>query len=304
MNRSKKLILIIISILMILSVIVGCSARKSENSSDNGGVAVAPSAPMPSPSPGMPAAEEKGIDFGSGVTSPLEPSKVITTVYLKFETLEFEKSNEELNNLIGKYQAYVEYSNISYNQYYNAKNYRNGEFVIRVPREKIISFKTELNLIGNLTSENTNKQDVTKEYTDTESRLKVIEVKEGRILALLEKAEKIEDIIILENQLSTTIYEKESLKASLITLDDKVDFSTVNISLQEVAKTTNTETVATTFGAKVQNAINDSIFFFKDTLENLAILLIYLFPFLVIVAVVLYIVIRILKKLKKNKPEK
>ena len=203
---------------MILSVIVGCSARKSESSSDNRGGAVAPSAPMPTPSPGMPSGEEKGLDndFGGGVPSPLEPSKVITTVYLKFETLEFEKSNEELNELIAKYQAYVEYSNISYNQYYNAKNYRNGEFVIRVPREKIISFKTELNLIGNLTSENTNKQDVTKQYTDTESRLKVIEVKEGRILALLEKAERIEDIIALENQLSNTIYEKERDRKSVV----------------------------------------------------------------------------------------
>lgn len=304
MNRSKKLILIVISILMILSVFVGCSARKTESSRDNGGVAVAPSAPMPSPSPGMPS-EEKGLDndFGGGVTSPLEPSKVITTVYLKFETLEFEKSNEELNELIAKYQAYVEYSNISYNQYYNAKNYRNGEFVIRVPREKIQSFKTELNLIGNLTSENTNKQDVTKEYTDTESRLKVIEVKEGRILALLEKAEKIEDIIALENQLSNTILEKESLKSNLLTIDDKVDFSTVSVSIQEVEKTTNTETVATTFGTKVKNAINDSIFFFKDTLQGLVILLIYLFPFLIIVAVLLFIVIRFLKKYKKNKPE-
>lgn len=304
MNRSKKLILIVISILMILSVIVGCSARKSESSSDNGGVAVAPSAPMPTPSPRM-ASEEKGKDFGGGVVpSPLEPAKVITSIYLKFETLEFEKSNEELNKLIAKYQAYVEYSNISYNQYYNDKNYRNGEFVIRVPREKIISFKTELNLIGNLTSENTNKQDVTKEYTDTESRLKVIEVKEGRILALLEKAEKIEDIIALENQLSNTIYEKESLKSNLLTIDDKVDFSTVNVNIQEVEKTTNTETVATTFGTKVKNAINDSIFFFKDTLQGLVILLIYLFPFLVIVAVLLFIVIRFIKKYKKNKPNK
>lgn len=302
MNRSKKLILIVISILMILSVVVGCSARKTESSSDNRGEAVAPSAPMPTPSPGM-SNEEKGVDFGSGVTSPLEPDKVITTIYLKFETLEFEKSNEELNELITKYQAYVEYSNISYNQYYNSKNYRNGEFVIRVPREKIISFKTELNLIGNLTSENTNKQDVTKEYTDTESRLKVIEVKEGRILALLEKAEKIEDIIALENQLSNTILEKESLKSNLLTIDDKVDFSTVSINIQEVEKTTNTETVATTFGTKVENAIKDSIFFFKDTLQGLVILLIYLFPFLVIVGIILFVVVRYLKKFKKNKPQ-
>ena len=299
MKRSKKFIFITISVLMILSVIVGCSAQKSQSSSDNS--VASPSAP---PMAEYPAEEkEKGIDsdFGGGNPSPFEPEKVITTIYLRFETLEFEKSNDELNNLIEKYQAYVESSNISYNQYYNSKNYRNGEFTIRVPRQNIKSFKTELNLIGNLTSENTSKQDVTKQYTDTESRLKVIEVKEERILSLLEKAIKIEDIIALENQLSNIIYEKESLKASLLNLDDKVDFSTVNISLQEVEKTTNTETVATTFGTKVKNAINDSIYFFKNTLEGLAILLIYLLPFIVIVGIIIYVVLRFIKKNKKNK---
>lgn len=302
MKGSKKLIFIAISILLILSVIVGCSAQRMENVSD-GGVASPsyPASPMPVPeSPQESADEDK---FGGGVKSPLEPEKVITTVYLSFETTEFDKSSEELNKLIEKYKAYVEYSNISYNQYYNDINYRYGEFVIRVPRENITSFKTELNLVGNLRSESTNKQDVTKQYTDTESRLKVIEVKEERILALLEKAEKIEDIIALENQLSNVIYEKESLKSSLLTLDDKVDFSTVSLNIQEVAKTTATETIDTTFGTKVKNAINDSLFAFKNSLQGLVIFLIYALPFIIIIALIVYVVIKVLTKRKKNKPE-
>jgi len=289
MKGSRKLILITISILLILSVIVGCSAQKSENTADRG-----------VESPQESADEDK---FGGGEKSPLEPEKVITTVYLSFETTAFDKSSEELNKLIEKYKAYVEYSNISYNQYYNDINYRYGEFVIRVPRDNITSFKTELNLVGNLRSESTNKQDVTKQYTDTESRLKVIEVKEERILALLEKAEKIEDIIALENQLSNVIYEKESLKSSLITLDDKVDFSTVSLNIQEVAKTTATDTIDTTFGTKVKNAIDDSLYAFKNTLQGLVIFFIYALPFIIIIAVVVYVVMKLLMRRKKNKPE-
>ena len=295
MKRSKKLILVTLSIILVLSVFVGCSAQKSTNTADRGAA----------PSPAATEQESKESvsedSLSNGISSPLEPEKVITTVNLSLETTEFEKSNEEINKLIEKYKAYVEFSNISYNHYRNNISYRYGEFTIRVPRESIKSFKTELNLIGNLTNESTNKQDVTKQYTDTESRLKVIEVKESRILALLEKAEKIEDIIALENQLSNIIYEKENLKSSLITLDDKVDFSTVNLYIQEVDKTTNTETIDTSFGTKVKNAINDSIYFFKNTLEGLVILLIYLLPFIVIIGIVIYIVIKALKKYKKNK---
>jgi hypothetical protein len=249
------------------------------------------------------AADNGSSNFGRGISSPLEPEKVITTIHLNFETTEFDKTNEELYKLIEKYKGYIEYSNLSYNHYYNNNKYRYGEFAIRIPKENIASFKTELNAIGNLTSESTNKQDVTKQYTDTESRLKVVETKEARLLALLEKAEKIEDIIALENQLSEVIYEKENLKASLLTLDDKIEFSTIYINIQEVAKVTATETIDTTFATKVKNAFNDSLYFFKDAVEDLIIALIYLLPFLVIISVVVFIGVKYYKNHKKNKPQ-
>lgn len=301
---TKKLIFSVLSMFLVLTLIVGCSSGKSINQSSTSydrGVGESPAAQ----SPMEPAPEEsKNEDSIGGGRSPLEPEKVITTLYLSFETTEFDKSNDELDKLIEKYKAYVEYSNISYNQRYNNVNYRYGEFVIRVPKENITSFKTELSIIGNLRSENTNKQDVTKQYRDTESRLNVVEIKEERLLALLEKAEKIEDIIAIENQLSEVIYEKESLKSSLLTLDDKVDFSTVNVNIQEVAKTTATENIDTSFGTKIKNAINDSLYFFKDTLQNLIIAGIYLLPFIVILAVVVYVIYKFGKKLRRNKPDK
>lgn len=153
-------------------------------------------------------------------------------------------------------------------------------------------------------SENTNKQDVTKQYKDTESRLKVVTVKEERILALLEKAEKIEDIIALENQLNEVIYEKENLKTSLIDIDDKVDFSTLHINIQEVDRLTNSETVETTFGTRIKNAINDSFFGFKSSFENFVIWFIYSLPFIIVFGILIYIAFKIGKKFiyhRKNK---
>lgn len=301
MKRFKKILIFTLSLIMVLSLLAGCSSKGSTPNtavSEDRAVGSAPGAPMPSPVP----EESESQDYGiiPPATSPLEPKKVITTIHLSFETTEFEKSNEELNKLIEKYKAYVENSNISYNHYYNEKMYRYGEFTIRVPKENIISFKTELNLIGHLVSENTNKQDVTKQYQDTESRLKVITVKEERILALLEKAEKIEDIITLEKELSEIIYEKENLKTSLMNLDDKIDFSTIYISLQEVQKISDTETIDTTFGTRIKNAFKNSLYSFKRGVENLIITFIYNIPFLIVVAVMLYIAYRLFRKRKNN----
>ena len=282
MKKFQEYLVLTLTLFLIVSLMVGCGSKKSDyrevaNERDSG----------------FGATEEAEFDSSEG--SPLEPEKVITTVYIDFETTEFEKINESLDILIKKYQAYVENSNMDYNKYYNNKSYRNGSYIIRVPRDKVLAFKSELNGIGNIISESTTKEDVTKQYRDTESRLKVIEVKEERILALLAKAEKIEDIIKLEDQLSETIYEKENLKASLISIDDKVDFSTLEINIQEVEKLTSQDTVETNFGTRLSNAFKDSLFFFKKTLEKLIIFLIYILPFAAIVGILAHFIAKLLK---------
>lgn len=267
---------------------VGCGAQKSEMSTND---MAATERDFSESS----MEEESSVDFGSD--SPLEPDKVITTIDLQFETTEFDESNEELNTIIEKHQGYVEYSNISF----SSRNYRNGDYVIRVPKRNVQNFKTDLNTVGNKTRESLNKQDVTKQYTDTESRLRVLEVKEKRILALMEKATKIEDIIALETQLSEIIYEKEKLQSSLMDLDDKVDFSTINLYIQEVEKITSTTTPHTTFGAKIIDAINNSIYFFKNTLQRLIVFLIYLLPFVVMLVIIGFPIYKFMVKYKKNK---
>lgn len=303
MKNSKRYLLIIVGLLILISIVAGCSSQK--NSSND--FSVAPD--TGSQDFGGPVRNESTIDNKeeiappSAVPSPLEPKKVITTIQMTFETTEFDKTANNLDIIINKYKAYVENSNISNNSYYNNKNYRFGNYTIRVPKESVEHFKSELSGIGNMLSESTSKEDVTSQYTDTESRLKVITVKEERILSLLEKAEKIEDVIALENQLSQVIYEKENLKSSLISLDDRVDYSTFYLNIQETEKLSNSETIETTFATKVKNAINDSLYSFKKTMQNLTISLIYLLPFIIILAVILFIAFKIIKKIniKKNK---
>lgn len=295
MKRSSKFFILALSMILILSFTIGCSTSQSNMSSeiarDYAGFEGGSSQMAPPMSDDIVAAEESG----------LEPEKVITTIYLDFETTEFDQTTDELMKLVEKYKAYIENSNISYNQHYNNKSYKYGSYVIRVAKDDLSSFKTELNGIGNMISENTSKEDVSKQYQDTESRLKVVTTKEERILALLEKAEKIEDIIALENQLSDIIYEKENLQSSLMNIDDKVDFSTIRINLQEVEKLRNTETVETGFGTKIKNAMEDSLFGFKNGLQNMVIGFIYIAPFLILLAIILFVVFKVIGKIRTNK---
>lgn len=288
MKISKRLLIFMMSIFLIVSLIVGCSSQKSH---DN--VTMDSSPGFDGGPPAAEPKEESSVDYDS-----FEPEKVITTVHLDFETMEFDKTILDLNSLVEKHKAYIENSNISH-----YSKYKYGDFAIRVPKENLNNFRSELKGIGNIISENTNKEDVTKVYRDTNSRLNMITVKEGRILELLEKADKIEDIIQLENQLSETIFEKENLKASLLTLDDKVDYSTIYLGIREVEKYRNSETTDSTFGTKLSYAFKDSLYRFDKSLESFAIWLVYALPFLIIFGLVFIVGYQVIKKIHigKNK---
>lgn len=303
MSKRIKYGALLLVFILAVSVFTGCSARKSSNdgvTSEPGYPqempAEAPSAPAPMP---VPTEESKGgdNDFGSDWTGSIEPDKIITTVYLGAETTEFDKSLESLYSLIQKAGGYLASSNIYYGSYYEGTQYRSGDFSIRIPRDKVNQFRTQLPEIGNITSESTSKEDVTRYYRDTEARLNVLTIKEERLLSLLEKAEKIEDIIALENQLSEVIYEKENLKATLINLDDRIDYSTFNINLREVAKVTTTETVETTFMDRVKNAFDNSLYQFIRSAENFVIFIIYNGPMLILLLVFFVVIIMVIKRI-------
>ena len=305
MNK-KRIFLLLILILSFSMIIGGCSARKSQSydmtpqenatSETSMDMDYSENKAMDDYAMKEEMSEERGYDM-------VEPDKIITTVNISMQTKEFTETTEKLIGLITKYKGYIENSNISHNNYINSARLKYSEYTIRIPRENLNQFVNELKEIGNIISENTSKQDITKQYRDTESRLKVLETKEGRILALLEKAEKMEDIITLENQLSNIIYEKESLTANIMDMDDKVDYSTVYFQLDEVAKLSIGENAKTPFWTKVANAFKDSIYFFTNNIENLIISLIYFLPYALIIAVVLYILYRIKKKFKHKTPK-
>lgn len=239
---------------------------------------------------------------GKGSESPsiVDQDKTIGTYYFNMETKEFEKVSNSLNMLITKYNGYVENSNVYYGGFYDGKKLRTGQFTFRIPKEQVLQYNAELKLIANVVSETSSKTNVSKTYTDTESRLNALKIKEERMLALYEKAERIEDIIAIESQLSSIFYEKEQLTLYLKDLDDRIDYSYVTVQLQEVEKLTTEETVETTFAERLAAAFKDSIYFFTSAVQNFVIWLVLALPYILIAAVALFIGFKVYRGKRKE----
>lgn len=260
--------------------------------------------------PGMPTAEEpaevpaEGESYNEDyVVTDKDGSigdKIIGTYSMNFETLEFSETVTDLEALVTKYEGYIENSEIYNQSSSEGRIYKFARHILRIPKDKVIAFNTELKLLAHMVSENSSVQNVTRYYNDTEARLETLEAQRKRLNELYEQAERIEDIINIESKLNDIIYQIESLKGELQYLDQEIDYSTVTTYVQEVSKLTTGESIQAPFSERISNALSDSVYFFQEAMISFFIVLIYLVPFLIIAGILAYIGNKIIKR---RKPE-
>ena len=295
MKINKRVIPAIISLLLIALIISSC-ASKSDMSLDENYTQKNMGTGDPAPSE---ADFEEISQTGTGIDS-IEPEKVITSIHLNLETIEFDSTIENLGKIISTNKGYIENSHISDRGRINNKIYKYADYTIRIPRNNLEGFTDKISSIGNITSQNISKEDITKQYYDTESRLNLLKTKEERMTALLEKADKMEDIIVIENQLSDIIHQKENLTKNILDMDDKVSYSIVSMNISEVEKLRSDVTIKTTFATRISNAFSESLHTFKVFIEGFILVIIYTWPFLLIGGLIVFLVFKfIIKKRRK-----
>ena len=291
MKRSKNSVLKIILLMLTLFLLTACNSNKNNEDA-------------------TPSTFDYNID--KSVNNSYEDiqkeksaipigDKVISTYTINLETLEFEKTREKLDILIKDYKGFVENSNINFSGYEYSKNYRYGDFSIRIPKDSVDAFNLSLKDIGNITEESTNKDDVTKYYRDTQSRLKLITAKEKRLTELLEKAVKVEDIITIESALTDTIYEKEMLEKDLKSIDEKIEYTTVNLQMSEVRSFSNTEKSNSSLATRLKAAFKDSWFSFKSSVENFFVWIVFALPYIIIIVPIIILMFFLIKIIRKRR---
>ena len=143
-------------------------------------------------------------------------------------------------------------------------------------------------------------EDVTLQYVDVKSHKESLQVEQARLLELLERAENLEDIITLENRLTSVRYQIESMESTLRTYDDLVDYSTVNLQITEVEVYTPVEEKKETNWERMTNGFVESLIDVRDGFINFGIWFVVHIPYLLIWAVVITVILLIIKKLRKK----
>lgn len=236
----KRLLPLFLALLLSLSA-CGSSSGGGDSSAAAGNV----SADNGWAEAAMDAADTAG---GADFSAVRRNAKLILNADLSLETQDFEKSAADIEKMTAEAGGYIESSGT-----YGDTGSRSANYTLRVPQEKFEQFYAQLGENMHVVSRSRSSEDVTEQYTDIETRLATLQTKHERLLSLLEKADKMEDIIALENALADCEYEIDSLTGSKRRYDDLVGFSTFYINLREVQTLTATAD-GTGFGAQLSQA--------------------------------------------------
>ena len=177
---------------------------------------------------------------GANLTGNAAGRKIIKNGELSIQTREFDEFITGLERAILAMGGYVESSSINGNSYTKSKM-RSADFTARIPAENLDAFCDQVSDLGNVTFKNLFTRDVTLTYVDLESHVKALRTEQETLLGLLAKAEKVEDIIVIQSRLSDVLYEIESYESTLRTFDDQIAYSSVHLSIQEVQRETTVE---------------------------------------------------------------
>jgi hypothetical protein len=244
----RKALALLLSLLLVLGL-AACGAASQTQSSDavngaaapetadyakDGGSGTAGLAPAAAESTDAETQQPTAADE-SGVPAA---DKIIYSAYAEIETRDFEASLAGVNTLIARYGGFLESSSVTGNDYSGNRTARYATFVIRVPAENFEALTGSLTELGNVPYSSTNAQNITAQYNDTQSRLDAYNIEYDRLLAMLEKAETVEDMLAIEDRLSDVRYNIQSLSNTISGWDSLLSYSTVQLSLTEVVEYT------------------------------------------------------------------
>ncbi|WP_202710200.1 DUF4349 domain-containing protein [Sporosalibacterium faouarense] len=314
-----KIILLILVITIVLSV-VGCSSGGREDSStdnydkssdyDRGATESNDEA-----NGGFNDSEQSESDYGNDSNQSAEESntlqnrKIIKSANISIETKTFDNTVDEIARRTDIVGGYIERSNVTGKRITSTGNSENRQasFRLRIPQDEFANFILDFGNLGNIINNRTDGQDITNQYFDTEARLKTLEIQEDRLLEILKKAEKVEDIIDLERELSDIRYKIENLTGTIKKWDNLVSYSTIDVTVYEVQEVIEVKETPVTFGEKIKDGFNNSVEALVDILKGLVIFIISIIPFLIVIIPIGLICLYIFKKRKdlenKNKED-
>ncbi|MCX7710791.1 MAG: DUF4349 domain-containing protein [Clostridia bacterium] len=333
----KRILSLLMVLVLIGSVMVGCGAKSSSTKSEAPMAKAAPQA-MDKDSgidnfadkaeakreEAAPAAskadtkmknsesEKSATGFtGSGAASQtvsnaiLAQRKIIRNANISVEVENFEKSYGQIKSLISAF-GFIQESNIKKEKIYNEgkeKLITRGVIVVRVDKNKFENVLSDIKGLGLLLDESIKSDDVTDQFFDVESRLRLLKYEESRLEEYLKKINDPDTIFKTESRLTDIRHEIEGLTGTLKKWSDLVELSTITINMVEKGFDSNVPTAQTkSYWGRLSGSFLGSIKGVATFFGEFLIVLVQSLPVLIVLGLIVWGGIVIYRKyLRRNR---
>jgi archaellum component FlaC/major membrane immunogen (membrane-anchored lipoprotein) len=228
---------------------------------------------------------------------------------LVVDTLDFEKSVSDFKKLLDSADGFVESETYTddadvTNHYVVPDESKNNIYTatVRVPSSEYNSMMDSGTTLGDLRSQSSNAENVTKQYGTYQSELEVYQTEYKRYMQLLENATEDEYALKIEQELFSLQVKIADLKSNMENIETDVAYSYIDITIHEVSKYADTPKVTDTFFERLKTTCRTSVERFLSFLEGILFFFIMAWYYLVILAVIVVLIVRKCRKKKKTAP--
>lgn len=184
----------------------------------------APAAAKPEPSTPSKDPSEPAVTAGQG-DDKKEPQKqfarqIIYTAEMVISCFKLEDAMQRAEALTLEAGGYVQ-------------TMSHGYFVLRIPAAQLRRVMEDLGKLGVVASRSLQAQDVTQEYVDLTTRIRVLRETQGQLIALLKQARNVEEALQVRRSLDAITLELEQAMGRLRLLENQIGFSTLTLRLSE-----------------------------------------------------------------------
>jgi len=219
---------------------------------------------------------------------------IIQTAWTELETEYFDDVVNDLRQIPGTVDGYVESEQLS------RRGRRTFNMTMRIPAASFQDVLSQVQNLADVRTSSENAEDVTDQFYDTEARLQTRRIEEERLLALIEAAENVHDLLELERRLSNTRLQIETYTAQLTNLAGRIAYSTIFVTLFDIAEEEIIPIAGPTLGERIGGAFGDSVDSVVTASQSFVIFMAGIIIPLLIWGVVIFAAFKLIKRMVKK----
>ncbi|WP_027862843.1 DUF4349 domain-containing protein [Marmoricola sp. URHB0036] len=229
---TKKQALVITVLLVVLGVVYAAmvlGGRDGDNvaNSDSSGATADTAGGSTEPSASALKAEPDSSIREASVTTPMTRA-VISTGQVTLHAKDMARARSEVVRLVTSWGGSVADEQSTSDEHGRLAD---STLTLRVPSDHFDEAMSAFGTLGEVEQRSQKSEDVTTKVIDTDARVRAGERSVQQIEALLSRAQKLGDVIAIENDLARRQADLDSLKSQQAWLEDQTSLSTITVYL-------------------------------------------------------------------------